>query len=239
MSKFLNIFIILLCIGLFIYNPNLLLSYFTSVFALIILIPVLILTGIYIYSKASHKSLEEVGLKDTTKKALVGHQGIGIPLSIKETNNNIHVQWATKNYVIMLITLVILGSGFIFLQLSGQIPSNYSTILLSLIPFVAVFAIIRNFIFFRKSLVINSLAIKYLVGLKEDKLFWKHQIDKIASTSYTYRTIDDGIEYSNENYILVATMSAGETIYLCMTDNKSQIDNLIILMSKYGYNVEI
>lgn len=182
-----------------------------------------------------------ITIQDQKPLGLVGSEGKGSSLRIKETAEGTLVAWAPMDYAFILVGTFIFGPF-----MAGSVATHYekATAKMPAIFFIIMFLIcgIACYSFFstlwtlirhRPSLLIKASGIEFWRGHQLVETFWSHQTEKvfIEDHTYVYSTNGGGI-HDWPNYILTIGLEGGKLQRLCISDKRAQIENLKSLIEK-------
>ena len=185
------------------------------------------------FPESFSKSGITVGQPQST--GYVGSPGLGSRLRVQDTGTEIRVEWATADYLVVLLALCLFGPGAVLLYIRS--PQKFSQHLPPLaIAGIAAFVIflcgafVRTlwvYLRCRPALRITNSDIEFLAGKKRVKTLSSGGVHSLAIRNYAY---NDGHQRSVPNYILAAETNLGEE-FLCISDSRAQIEQLMTALA--------
>jgi hypothetical protein len=204
---------------------------------------VLFVFGSLVWRKYFPASFAKSGItiQDQKPLGLVGREGKGSSLQIKETTEGTSVAWASMDYAF------ILGGTFLFGPLViGYMATHYEKTIAQMpaimfasmsficgISFYVFFSTLWTLARHRPALLIKASGIEFWRGHQLVETFWSYQTEKvfIEDHTYVYHT-DSGSIHDWPNYILTLGLEGGKLQRLCISDRREQIENLKSLIEK-------
>lgn len=241
--------IVLMLMAMFMFCPNMVMDMFAYIFSIlcwIVLGCVAIALLIYLYLKVTGKKASSLGITVRSEKGFeegfwVGSKGVNLPLNIIQQPSGTRVEWATRNYVIVIAALTAFGPGILLLYVFDRagFPHNMPLALATLFGlfWLLICGLLAQtlYVFFceRKAVLFAASSIKLLKGVKQSEEWWVHDLKtcRIKTVSYT----DEGSTVTN--YVLVAEKNDGTQRGLCITDKEQQLRFLLQLLLQKGYPV--
>lgn len=177
-----------------------------------------------------------ITISDKSSQELVGHEGVGSSLRIKETPGAISVAWSSRDYVFILFTTFIFGPVMIagiathYGQATQKTPTLFVVIMIVIcgISAATFFSTLYKLAWHYPKLIIKTNRIEFWCGRHLVKTFWGHDIERLSleEHAYVYEGRTGGDMQTHLNYILTVHMKDDTTERLCISDKHMQMQDL-------------
>lgn len=243
MKHIFGLLIVVLFFGGFFYYPEAVQWIFGSIFLVVFGLTFLIIAFVmwaWVTKAKRSKDSDEPAVTISPPVAMVGMEGQGISLAIRETSRGIEVKNSKITYALIIGALTFFGPGIILLFIfnregfNDDLPWFVAALVILMVGGCCWLLVwnLRQMIFHQPSLLIHSSGIEFHKGPKLEETFWRQRTKRVFIKTKEYKDSDGT---GTNNFILVLETEDGKPHPLCISCDSRQIEGLLTALRDKGY----